>query len=244
MKKINALIAGALTVGLLFSGASSASAEDIGSKVTNPDNRVQKADYTYVNATGQSVPSDGSKITWSRHNGDSPLDTNDRALKAHIGAPTADGNDYAEFYTTRSLEIDKRVGDVNNLSYDERTDTTGAGAPRISVVMVSGDVVYLTSSTCSTPIGVGPTWSRADFTGATADCMFYDNHNEQYAADGTHSAWDALVAAHPNWRVSYTFLVFDEAGTYVVDRVSLGTNRLYNYADGYAVRCHGDEDVC
>ena len=86
---------------------------------------------------------------------------------------------------------------------------------------------------------------RADFTGAVDGCGFYDQNNTLYEADGTHTAWDALVAAHPNWRVSYTFVVADEAGDYLLDRISLGTNRLYNFRDRFAVNCHGgDEDAC
>lgn len=244
-RKTLALFAVAALVTLFAAG--SAQAENRGTYQTNPDNWVHKADYTYINATGESVPSDRSRIYWTRHGSDSPLDANNRHLRAVIAGPDADGNgDFAEFYTNRSLDINKLVGDVNNLSYDERTDTTGAGAPRISVVFTNGDVAYLASNTCSTPITVGPSWSRADFTGATSGCSFdvSGSTSGNYIADGTHSAWDAYVTAHPNQRVSYTFLVFDEAGKYNVDRVSLGTNRLYGYADKYAVNCLHDESVC
>ena len=237
--------AGAAALVLLTAGSASA-AEGNGNPLRNPDQWLRKHAYTYDFSTGDVTPStNGSRINWTRQRSDSPLDHNARAVIAIIrnGEPGVN-SDYADVYTRKSLSINKRTGDVNNLSYDEKSDTTGAGAPRISVEFNNGVVAYLASAYCSTPIAIDTSWSRADFTGATDACGFYDSNGDWYAADGVHSAWNALVQAHPFWRVTRTYMVFDEVGTYLVDRIALGTNRLYNYGDRRAVPCFGDEDVC
>jgi hypothetical protein len=58
-----------------------------------------------------------------------------------------------------------------------------------------------------------------------------------YAADGTSTAWQVYVAAHPDADVTQTFVVLDEEGTYNLDRISLGTGEMYQTAFGSAKRC-------
>lgn len=224
-----------------FLGAGAALAEGNGGQV-DKYNQLHTRAYTYDAATDTSVPSTCSSIGWQRVKTDSPIDTNSRALVVNV----CDG-DFAEVYSKASLEIDTAVGDVENLSYDFKTDRVGAGAPRISVIFKNGDVAYLTASTCSNPIAVsGGSWSRADFTGDTTDCSFgvSGETGGNYAANGTMSAWDVYATEHPEQVVSYDFIVFDEPGKYRLDRIALGTDYLYNHSNKRAVSCNGSEGRC
>jgi hypothetical protein len=189
-----------------------------------------------------SSPSDCSTIGWQTVNRDSPLDTNSRALVTHVCA-----GDYTDAYTNKGLDIGKPVGAVKNLSYDFRAAGIGAGAPRISVIFANGDVAYLSAQYCNNPLAASnDVWSRADFTGAVDGCGFYVSGATAglYEADGTSSAWDVYASAHPSQVVQYDFVVFDEAGNYMLDRVSLGTNKLYNTSNKRAVGCEADENKC
>ncbi|HVQ88442.1 MAG TPA: hypothetical protein VMT88_09690 [Actinomycetes bacterium] len=232
-------VLGAITLGavLIPLTAGSALAEGNGTEVQGPNKMKFEALVGSDNS-----PSDCSSIGWQNVNKDSPLDTNSRALVSHV----CEG-DYTDAYTGRSLNINKSVSDVQNLSYDFRTNSIGAGAPRISVIFGNGDVAYLAASTCSNPLAAsGDVWSRADFTGAVNNCAFNVSGatGGLYEADGASSAWDVYAAAHPSQVVKYDFLIFDEPGDYLVDRVSLGTNKLYNTSPKRAVSCEMNENVC
>ena len=65
-----------------------------------------------------------------------------------------------------------------------------------------------------------------------------------YAADGTNSAWDVYAAAHPEQFVSRAYLIFDDPGTYRVDRLALGTDYLYNYSNTRGYPCQDSEARC
>ena len=236
-KLIKGLIAtvGALALIPVISGT--AMAETNGTPVGN----AHKMRFDALKGA-DNTPSDCSTIGWQHVNTDSPIDTNSRALVTNVCT-----GDYTDAYTNKSLAIDKPVADVTNLSYDFRTAGVGAGAPRISVIFNNGDVGYLAASTCSEPIAAsGGTWSRADFTGDLTDCGFNVSGatGGLYEADGAMSAWDVYAAAHPTQVVSFDFLVFDEPGTYILDRVSLGTGKLYNYGPKRAVSCGSNENIC
>jgi hypothetical protein len=202
--------------------------------------------YTYDNNTGASTTSTCSAIAWKSTGTDSPIDNNTSALAVHVCAPTASTSDYVIAWSRASLNIDSLVGDVKNLSYDFRSDLVGAGAPRISVQFNNGDVGYLAASSCAHAFAVAPSWSRADFTGATSDCSFNVTGatGGTYAADGTNSAWDVYAAANPTQFVNQAYLVFDEAGHYRLDRIALGTAYLYNYSNTRGYACNGSEYRC
>ena len=129
MNKIMVVLA---TLALLFAATASASAESNGFKQRNPANWVHKAAYTYVNETGESVPSG----TWLQDCLDG------QASRLRRWTPTSGRYvcsltlvmfmvvTMLSFNTDRSLRVDRRVGDVNNLSFDIKASTnTGAGAP-------------------------------------------------------------------------------------------------------------------
>ena len=188
---------------------------------------------------------DGSTIGW--HSGtDSALDTNSRALVGVV-----DSGGCVDAFTRSSLNINKSVGSIKNLSYDYQTGVYPGGDPRISVIFGNGDVAYLQGPTyCEQPIAVqAGAWSRADFTGATtsnsASCGFWVTGVTAgfYANTSTQSAWAVYAAANPAQTVAYDFLVLDQAGTYPIDRISLGTGFMFTNDSTHAVKCV-NESTC
>jgi len=164
------------------------------------------------------------------HGSDSPGDGNHRRLHAVVGHDT-DTTDqqysYLSFYSRASLALNKPADTVSNLSFDFNEDGhVGAGAPRISVEVSNGDILYLAGFYCNHPTS-DPNWGRADFTGFTSDCTIWDTQGHQFAADGTHTAWQVYLAGHPGAQVNRTYVVLDEEGTYNLDKISLGTGRTY-----------------
>lgn len=240
MRTRTLVAAGALALLSVGLTAGPASAEGNGSPV-NAGNRM----IFQVN--------DGATIRWQRVAVDSPLDTNRRALRVVVPTPTDPApSPFAATATNRSLSLATPAPDVRNISFDVRTADIGAGAPRFSVDFANGDRAFLTASTCHRPIGTS-TFSRADFTGAKTACSFdvIDPSGNNtgttagtYAADGMRSAFQVYAAAHPDQVVNRVYLVVDEPGVYVLDRIAFGTNLLYNANPGYAVRCNGSEARC
>jgi hypothetical protein len=179
---------------------------------------------------------------------DSPIDANDRALVATI----CDG-EFGEAYSQHSLNVKTQLSTVRNISFDYKTDTiTGAGQVYILLVLADGNYLFLDPAHCSRPIGSGY-WSRADFTGTKAlgACTVYDASTPQvaYTSDGTHSALQVYALTNGDTSVSIAdFGYFDYPGTgthtYVVDRIALGTNRLYNYSNTRAFPCSYNETRC
>ena len=169
------------------------------------------------------------KAQW-RHGSDSPGDGNHRRLHAVVGHDT-DTTDqqysYLSFYSRASLALNKPGDSVSDLSFEfDENGHVGAGAPRISVEVSNGDILYLAGFYCNHPTS-DPNWGRADFTGFTSDCTIWDTQGHQFAADGTHTAWQVYLASHPDAQVNRAYVVLDEEGTYNLDKISLGTGRTY-----------------
>ncbi|HEY7525048.1 MAG TPA: hypothetical protein VH720_15475 [Candidatus Limnocylindrales bacterium] len=171
---------------------------------------------------------------------DSPIDTDNKAL--HIVVPT-DG--CVDAYTKASLKINRLVGDVTNLSFDFREPAAGGtvtgGSPRISILLDNGDVMFADANNCNRPIPVsGGTWGRADFTGgleADGDCTIYLNGVIPYSNTATESAWDVYAAANPSRAIVYDFFITDIPGDYYIDRISLGTGKLYGKNNSPSGNC-------
>ena len=122
----------------------------------------------------------GSHV-WNVKGGDSPHDTNTKALRLHVGDPSTGG--YVVAYSKRSIHIATDAEAVKNLSFEfKATGYVGAGSPRISVEFQNGDVAYLSASYCNHTIGSD--WSRADFTRFKTDCSIWVAGVQQYEADG------------------------------------------------------------
>jgi len=204
--------------------------------------------------SGCTVPGGTASIQWAVVSEDSPNDVNSKALLVNV---PADGS-YAAAYTAKSVNINKKVDKVHNLSFEFANGPsyhTGAGAPRISVQFANGDVAYLSGYYCNQVLAVsGGDWSRADFTGAKSTdqgpCAFYVTGTTAgpgglpYSNTPTMSAWDVYAAAHPEQVVIAAYMVFDEAGSYIIDRISFGTGFMYQSGKNIAFRCHQDESAC
>lgn len=178
----------------------------------------------------------GASVAW-RAGSDSRFDQNTRRLHANVPAGS-----YFALYTTRSVTMTRPLLNVQNLSF-EYTESThvGAGAPRISLLLDDGTVLYLSAFYCNQAIGqtggAGPVWGRADFTRSLNNCSIFDSAGAEYSADGSRTALEVYDAAHPGAVVSESFLVADEEGKYNLDRISLGTGRMYVRSYHSAVRC-------
>jgi hypothetical protein len=188
------------------------------------------------------------KVFNSPGNTDSPLDSNTKAYRLTI--PT---ECYIAAATKASLKLNQPVEDVENLSFDYRTPagtppgTVTGGAPRLVAITGSGSAVFMDAANCPLPIAVsGGTWGRMDATGATTadgSCTIYDSAGTPYANTPTGSAWDTYATAHPGETVLYTFFVSDQAGTYYIDRLALGTGRMYIASNAPGQNCP-DESSC
>jgi len=174
----------------------------------------------------------GSHV-WNVKGGDSPHDTNTKALRLHVGDPSAGG--YVVAYSKRSIHIATDAEAVRNLSFEfKATGYVGAGSPRISVEFQNGDVAYLSASYCNHTIGSD--WSRADFTRFKTDCSIWVA-GVQYEADGTRSAWRVYTDANPDQMVEQAYLVGDETGTTRIDRLSLGAGVMYTNGNKVGTFC-------
>ncbi len=129
----------------------------------------------------------------------------------------------------------------------------GAGAPRFSVEIdeVGDDAAaekadpnlqefaFLSAFYCQGTTS-DPNWSRADFTGATdsrGDCTL-QYKGVSYSNTATKDAWDVFVAAHPEVRVDYAFLIVDETtapASVRVDRIAMHAHM--QVAGGRTVHC-------
>ena len=177
----------------------------------------------------------GSHV-WNVKGGDSPHDTNTKALRLHVGDPSTGG--YVVAYSKRSIHIATDAEAVRNLSFEfKATGYVGAGSPRISVEFQNGDVAYLSASYCNHTIGSD--WSRADFTRFKTNCSFFVSGQTagQFAADGSRSAWHVYTDANPDQIVEQAYLVGDETGTSRIDRLSLGAGVMYTNGNKVGTFC-------
>ena len=189
----------------------------------------------------------GTFGAWRTVPQDSPLDANGKALVVTVATDpdTSDSNYYyADAYTRASLHINKAVGNVKNLSFDFQSNQTTGGVPRISLVFGNGDIGYMAADRCAQPLAIsGGTWSRADWTGANlsnaALCHFdvTGTTGGDYMSTSTQSAWQVYVAANPAQVLVQDYLVWDEPGTWTIDRVSLGTGFQFNNDNTHGIKC-------
>ncbi len=173
---------------------------------------------------------------------DSPNDTNSRRLHAVVGHDSEPGDNqfsFLAFFSRASEDIGTALPGVRNLSFEfSESNHLGAGAPRISVLLAGGDVLFLSAFYCNHPMAsTGGAWGRADFTRFVTDCAFFDSSGNEYSADGTNTAWQVYAQGHPDADVTQTFVVLDEEGTYNLDRISLGAGDMYTTGFGSAKHC-------
>lgn len=248
MRKLNAAVALFAVGVLVIMAGGTAYASPAEETIYNWKHAATKEVNFYNNTTG-SEPSTDGYVRWQHNVVDSPNDRGSSALHSLVPPANSDGSFYNLFYSFRSTNQNRAVGNVKNLSFDLRTNSSdGGGAPRISVEFLNGDVAYLASNTCRRELTVDSRWSRADFTGAKQNCGFYVSGvtGGFYEATGTQSAWDVYATAFPNQRVSQTYVVMDNpaGGNYWLDRIALGT--AWSYTSGWkrGVRCMNNEYRC
>jgi hypothetical protein len=181
---------------------------------------------------------------------DSPLDSNIRGWKVVVPAvDPALGNCAVSGWTDASLVMSIPVANVKNLSFDWRGPTgnppgsASGGSPRITLYV--GDAsdpylhtVFMDAVSCWKPIGAFG-WRRSDFTGmlsTDAPCTF-NVDGVFYSNTPTQSAWAVMAAANSTLSATYSFIVMDQPGTYYVDRMVLGTQRIYGSSDNPDKTC-------
>lgn len=186
----------------------------------------------------------GSTDVWLGLNNsgkDSPLDGNIKGWKVvNPAIDPVEGNCAVSAWTNASYpSMVIPVANVRNMSFDWRTATgtppgsASGGSPRIVVYFDTGDLVAMDAVSCWKPIGAFG-WARSDFTGfksTDASCTIYLNNTVPYANTPTQSAWQVLAAANPTFVTDFSFIVMDQPGTYYLDRIAFGTQRLYGSGD-------------
>jgi hypothetical protein len=171
-------------------------------------------------------------------NKDSPLDSNIKAWRVIIPADC-----YSAGATLASLDQNVPIENVKNLSFDWRNSTSATpgtavgGSPRIVAFFDNGDALHMAAVDCRKDLSQSSfTWSRSDFTGfksTDAPCVGYKDADsaQPYPNTPTMSVLQAYALAHPGRTMTYVFIVMDQAGTYYLDRIALGTQRLYGNGD-------------
>jgi hypothetical protein len=207
----------------------------------------------------QLFSSDTGVIAWQSKRLDSPRDPNSTRLAVHV--LRQDGDDYDLAWSKCSGLEHKLVGQVKNLSFEFLNETgeasihNGAGSPRLSVdIDKEGDgdydfSIFLAGSYCNEPMAEDTRWSRADFTGRTLAGCELQADGVSYISDGTESAWQKLVDAHPEYKlygpVGPAYLVMDEEGTAFVDRLAFGNIMYVSSGTGTAaVKTCSTESSC
>jgi hypothetical protein len=195
------------------------------------------------------TPCPETKDQWlnfnSPGNRDSPLDSNIKAWRV-IVTPDC----YTAASTWQALEhLDTPILNVKNLSFDWRNEsgtppgTAVGGSPRIVVFLSTGDSVHMDAVSCRKNL-TGFTWSRSDFTGfktADASCTINLNASIPFTNTATQSAWQVFATAyealHPGTSLTYAFIDLDQPGTYYLDRMAFGTQRLYGSGNTPTKQC-------
>jgi hypothetical protein len=176
---------------------------------------------------------------------DSPADSNSHALVINVDQT----GDAAFVYTNKSSPnnlpgLNVSPGALKNVSFDYDTTHDPGSGLRINVLLADDSVLFLDPNTCSTPYPSG-NWARADFTGNHTDCTItYNADGSTYSATATENALQVFADTHPGLKVWQTYVISDGAGTYVIDRLALGTNYLYNTSQTRAVNCSNNEAKC
>lgn len=205
---------------------------------------------------------------WSTHD-DSPADTNHKAI---VNTVPITGSDYTYAFTNHSAlgagggvgtkGLNVSAGDLKNVSLDFDSAHAYGGGFRFNVILQdaggiassSSSYLFLSINACvSSPYGTS-SWKRADFTGDTTagECSvtYVDKSDPAiptqttYTSDGTSTSLQLFAAANPTApKVSQVYVINDGAGTYVYDRVALGSGYLYNNSLTKGLKCT-DETSC
>ena len=121
---------------------------------------------------------------------------------------------YSGVYLKRSALVGKAIGDIKQLGFSYRGVAT-AGSPRISLGIdtngdgVRDDYAFISAYHCNDDAG-------------NVDAV-NDPTCTIYTGSGAYANWEAMVAAHHEYRVAGTpFVIADDPGTWTVFNVKLG----------------------
>lgn len=147
-----------------------------------------------------------------------------------LGDHSTDASDFA-YYSFRNW-WDHDLADVKKIraSFIAATSTVNnGGSPRFSLeidpngdgsVVADYTVIYLDPAWCGDAVAGG--WVESDFTGDKTDCTIFDSAKASYTSDGDGTAWSKVVAAYPDAKVWFMFLIQDATtGSNYVDRIKL-----------------------
>ncbi len=228
-------------VALAAAFALSLSAGGLASADSPPKHRLFSENLHYDGFTPCPTSTDQWLSFNSPGNRDSPLDSNTKAYRL-IVQPDC----YIAAATNASLALDKPIAQVKNLSFDWRTPagtppgTVAGGSPRLVAYLDNGSNVAMDAPNCRRDIpSSGGTWARTDITGflsTDAPCTIYEGATP-FSNTPTMTAWQVFAAAHPGKTVTFTFIVADQPGTYYLDRISLGTGKLYGNGNNPSKSC-------
>jgi len=142
-----------------------------------------------------------------------------KGAKGSAVLDNTDGNvagSYSGVYVEHTTLSGALIGAVKQLSF-EYTGIPGAGAPRFSLPFdTNGDDVtdfyaFISAYYCNDGLG------RVDAIG--------DSTCTIYAGSESFANWAAMVAAHPDWKITsddLPFVIADEPGLWTVNNVKLG----------------------
>jgi hypothetical protein len=124
-----------------------------------------------------------------------------------------DAGEYGGVYL-RSRSLSGKPLRAVHISFESSGDTAG-GAPRFSIPLNTGHTENVAPYAFLDVNNCGSNVVSTD----RANCQVFINFNGESFAD-----WDALVEAHPAWRVKsggIPFIIADQPGHYVVSHIDL-----------------------
>jgi hypothetical protein len=168
---------------------------------------------------------------WSTDS-DAPGDTDGYSIKLVTAANGSRPASYSGATIQHTITRGEKLGDITALAFDA-SGFFGGGAPRISVSLNDGNVLYAYPGRpgsfppgCDTQIGASD-WYHAGFHNSTntaqgdsttpGDCVIYTKFGNEanggvgisFTGDGTNSAWQNVVASDPTATIKSASLIQD-----------------------------------
>ncbi len=151
----------------------------------------------------------GATVEWTKE------EALDGRFSVKLANPLPTGSAYAGLWVGGIAGTP--LSDLRELGFSVK-GYIGAGAPRFSLILDDGTVLWLSALYCDDPDG-GPDWKTVDFVGGT--CTIYDSSGH------THTGWSDVLDHHGGATVSALFLILDEGpATSYVDDIVIGTEGL------------------
>jgi hypothetical protein len=140
--------------------------------------------------------------------------TGEVALTATGATLTNDPGEYSGVYLASKSRSGKRIASIH-FSF-EYSGAVAGGAPRFSIPLDTDRNGSLDGYAFLDALNCG---NDGTVSTDAADCAVFLNFSSDWFVN-----WDAMVAAHPTWRIApgkVPFVIADQPGTYVVTDVDL-----------------------